>query len=104
MDKFREDMTTEEMVEYIRRTPKQYVSELPDKLEKWHSFKKLKVLDIDFAPGNSLSTIAVPEDKVRREIATKILIRHAPAATINPESLADYCVEAADELLKRLKR
>lgn len=111
MDKFREDMTTEEMVEYIRRCPKQFVQELPEKLDKW-SWKLLEnktgltkeSFSGGFVTSEDTPQINSEEDKIRTEIATRILIRHAPAATINPESLADYCVEAADELLKRLKR
>lgn len=100
MDKFSKDFTAEEMVTYIKRTPKQYTNELPAKLEEWTKQQTLKA-----AYNSELAPVVKGEDdKIRQEIATKILVRHAPAATINPESLADYCVEAADELIKRLKR
>lgn len=99
-------MKTEEMIEYIRKTPKQYLTELPDKLQKWTRRQNAvqSFLEIGKQNLNPIVDFPDPNEQIRLEIATKILVRHAPAATINPESLADYCVEAADELLKRLKR
>lgn len=131
-DKFKTDMTIEELVNYIRWCPKQFVGALPDKLQKYLecrvdiNIKYLVDSGVYVRPANPLLLeqhnkeeielavkqirnsplipIQSPDEQLRTEIATQIMVKHAPHSAMNMEMLADYCVEGADELLKRLKR
>ncbi len=99
MDKFSTEMTITELLDYIRRTPKKFEHELPDKLEKWN---KQRILEAAY--NSELAPVTKSEeDNIRLEIATKIMVRHAPSSSMNIELLADYCVEGADALINRLK-
>lgn len=96
-------MTPEEFINYIRRTPKQFVAQLPAKLEDWWKDKALKIA-LDKLQESPVFVIAEEDLPLRKEVATRIMVRHAPHSAMNMEQLADYCVEGADELIKRLKR
>ena len=117
-DPFNTEMSVEELINYIKRCPKQFVSELPDKLEKYIQSRIIPVATLERKiysneeveaalskmKASPLIPIQSPDEQLRTEIATSIMVKHAPHAAMNMELLADYCVEGADELIKRLKR
>jgi len=117
-DHFKLEMSITELVAYIKRTPKKFEQELPDKLEKYIQSRIIPVATLERKiysneeveaalskmKASPLIPIQSPDEQLRTKIATSIMVKHAPHAAMNMELLADYCVEGADELIKRLKR
>lgn len=105
-DKFKTDMTTEEFIEYIRRCPKQFITELPDKMEKYIAERKIVdvLKTIHKTPITWIPDTMTDETKLRMDYAMRIIERHAPSAATNAEHLVDYALECTDQLMDRIKK
>lgn len=99
-------MTTEQFIEYIRRCPKQFIVELPDKMEKYIEERKLSdtLKRMHNLPVTWDTEVMNSETKTRMDNAMRIIERHAPSAVTNAEHLVDYALECADQLMDRIKK
>lgn len=101
-DRFTTEMNIEELMQYIRRTPKAFANELPDKLEKWIN---ARMIELDHAMKE---THIVSEDpskiKERQEYIFRIVERHAPHTAMDPKLLVDYAIEITDEFLTQTNK
>ncbi len=107
-DKFNTEMTIEQLVEYIRRCPKQFVSELPDKLEKYLNAKLIACANRveEQTILNHLQLVKVPDERkaLRTDMTLKILANQNIHITTTPEHLAEYVVSLADAIIDNLER
>lgn len=111
-DRFSTEMTLEELVEYIRRTPKKFSGELPEKMEKWMNAKIIELEEIkkQALSHHSIVTEEYPlpsADQQRheeiKEHAFRIIERHAPHVAMEPKTLVDYAFEITEEFFTQLK-
>jgi hypothetical protein len=103
-DKFSTEMTAQELVEYIRRTPKKFSGELPDKMEKWLNSKLIELDKIDKELNVPPIWQDSEENKLKMEYVFRIIERHAPHVAMEPKVLVDYAIELTDEFLTQTRK
>lgn len=101
-DNFKIEMSITELVAYIRKTPRKFEHELPDKLEKWVN---KHISDYERITEELKTNKETPERKaLRTDMALKILGNQNIHITTSPEHLAEYVVSLADAMLDQLEK
>jgi len=89
------EFTAEELIKSIRKCPVKYLGELPEQLKKWAEHQTGK-------KENNPTESKIDYEKLRMEIASGVIIKTADAR-VTAELAADYALEVADQLIKKLK-
>ena len=106
-DKFKTDISVEELIAYIKRTPAKWAAELPTKIQSWvdHRTSVGVVVDSPASYTNQEGRRKISSEEIeaiKKQIVVEVSIKLATGMQ-SPKDTVDYALEVSEEVIKRLE-